>query len=202
MTALILMYVYFDKKGDIKAITPREDSSFSADYSYAMMPVADVESFLVGKHNPFDYTVKKNQKLGGPAYVISKKVSVVNLVRSIDNYVTKISETEKSPIIRIIVNARNHTVSIALTDGFKDLYENGSVEEQESVIEFLESGLSTVYLTRKNNPYSLLYNITFSPKELFDRGRMSFNCPETLDLRNSSAYTKRLVNSYRYLIKD
>ena len=202
MNTLIQMYVYFDKNGDIKAISPHEDLNFVKDYSYAMMPISEVEPFLVGKLNPFDYLVKKNNKLTGPVYIISNKVSTVRLTRSLDSYLTKISDSEDRPAIRVVVDIKRHKISLKLSDGFRDLYENGTVEEQEDIASFIDSDISTICITGRNNPYKLLHSFTFLPKELFDRNALHFDYPETIDLRNSSAYTKRLVNSYRYMIKE
>jgi hypothetical protein len=199
---LVLMYVYYDKNGDIKAITPTEDGAFDKSYNHVLLPLAEVEPFILGKKNSFDYMIKTTKKLTGDSSKLVKKYSNVNLTRSMDNYLTKVStSSETEPVVKIIVNSGN-VISLQLNQSYKDMYEEGSEEEKEKIDEFVTSGISAIHITEKNNPYNLFTTISFSPRKLFDNLRIEFKYPEDLDLSSSSAYTKRLVASYQYVIKE
>lgn len=203
MSSLVLMYVYFDGKGNIKAITPNEDQGISTDYEYAMFPISEVEHFMTGNKNLFNFQVKKVKKASGDTYEILKKQTTIDLTRSLNNYLNKIETTGViDPIIKIVANPVSGKVTLSMNEGFKELQTYGTVEEQEIVSDFFAMGLSNIYITAKNNPYHLLFSITFLTKQLFDEVRMDFTIPEGLDIRNSSAYTKKLVNSYCYIVKD
>jgi hypothetical protein len=199
---LILMYVYYDKNGDIKAITPTEDGGFCKNYNHILLPLAEVEPFIQGKKSTFEYMIKRTRKLEADSAKLVKKFLNVNLTRSMDNYLTKVStESELDPIVKIIAKTSHKTIIVQLNSSYKEMYESGTNEEKEKIEEFINSGLSSVYITEKNNPYNLLTTVSFAPKELFDKLRIVFKYNEDLDISSSSAYTKRLVSSYRYEIK-
>lgn len=203
MVSLVLMYVYFDQNGDIKAITPTADTGLSQQYTQTMLPLADVEPFLTGKRSSFDYIIKSVKKLAGNTYVLAKKFSNVNLARSLDSYLTKVeNDSQVEPAIKIVAYTNWNGMALILNEAYKELYDIGTDEEKEKIEEFLTSGISYVYITEKSNPYNLFYDFSFLPKELYDAGKLEFKLPDEIDLRNSSAYTKRLVSSYSYTIKE
>lgn len=203
MTSLVLIYVYYDKTGDIKAITPVPDDNLSSEFEYTMLALAEVEGFLRGQKNSFDYRIKKIYTAAGDAkHALVKKHLDVAVTRSLDSYLTQVSEIEASnSVIQIITNPNTCKITLLLNKDYKALQETGTIEEREGLLDFAESGPSTVYITRKNNPYHLLYTLSFVPKLLLDETRMEFKYPETIDLRNSSAYTKRLVSNYVYAVR-
>lgn len=200
----VLMYVYFDRNGDIKAITPTASEVFSKDYEHMMVPLTEVEPFIMGTKNTFDYTVKRIKKVTGESFKLIRKVASVNITRSLDNYLTKISpyHLDSDPVLRVIYKARYNVISLFLNETYKQLYNDGLEEEIEQIEAFLNSGRSIIYITEKNNPYSLLFSFEFLPKDLFENLTLDFPVGEEVDLRNSSAYTKRLVDSYQYVIKE
>ncbi len=202
MSQLRLMYVYFDKNFDIRCISPAEDISLKNDCRYTLLPLKDVEDFMVGKKNTFDYQIKEIKKFSGSSFILSKKASNVILARSLDFYLKEIPNDVVDPTIRIITNVNTKRIAIILNEGFDEIYKYGSIEEQEKIEEFISMGTSSVHITKKGNPYHLLFTISFDSKKLFDEKRIDFDYPETLDLRNSSAYTKKIIDGYCYTIRD
>jgi len=200
MASLILMYVFYDVNGDIKAITPALDENFSAHFSVATFPLPLVEKFLTGVSNTFDYKVKKVEKSSGITYVLLKKLVTINYTRSLDSYLTKVetTDTKEQYFSGIIItnNTENKVFSVRLSTDIKDMYKNGTEEEQERVSDFLNKGPSTVYITKRNNPYHLLFSFVLAPRALFDTERLYFNY--TGSYTNVSAYTKKLVGGYEY----
>jgi predicted nucleotide-binding protein (sugar kinase/HSP70/actin superfamily) len=203
MKQLILMYVYFDKNGDIKAITPSETEMYSKDYRHIMLPLEQVEDFITGKKNTFDYLIKTLKKITGETYKLTKKFANVSITRSLDTYLTKVNTyAPTEPVVKILTHIPHRSVTVSLNKSFKEMYTEGTEEEIEKIEEFINSGMSTVYITEKNNPYNFYARIDFVPRELFEKLTISVAAPEHVDLRNSSAYTKRLVESYQYVIKE
>lgn len=197
MTSLVLMYVFFDANGDIKAITPSLDEALSKDFTSATFALFEVEAFLTGKQNPFDYTVKSTQKVGGVKYSIAKKFSDIVYTRTLDNYLTKISSTRSvDTILNIVNNTREKVITLSLDSNFRDMLSNGSEDEQDDASAFLNSGNSLIYITDKNNPYVLRYTINYSPKVLFNQTKQYFEY--ACDLEDSSAYTKKIIGKYCY----
>lgn len=203
MKPLVLMYVYFDKNGDIKAISPSETLQYSKDYEHTMLPLEEVEAFILGKKNSFEYAIKKINRISGSTYKLTKKFNSINFVRTLDNYLTRIpNKISDESIIRIVIENAKKKAIITLNENFKQMYEYGTEEEKEEIDKFNSYGISWIYLTEENNPYKLITAIDFSPKELFDKGKLYFDIKDGLDLKNSSAYTKRLVSNYTYAVKE
>jgi hypothetical protein len=197
MSTLVLMYVFFDKNGDIKAITPSLDEEYSAIYSFATFPLQEVEGFLLAQKNTFDYQVKKVQKLAGTTHKLVKKYYGISYTRTLDSYLTKVEEARQSDNTIIIVNDTvNKNISIHIAREFKEMYEHGTDEEQENISDFLNRGPSTIHITKKNNPYYRLYSVTFTPRILFNADKLYFDY--TGDYTNVSVYTKKLISGYGY----
>jgi hypothetical protein len=193
MKSLVLMYIFYDSNGDIKAITPTSDESFSATFSVATFPLAEVDVFLNGQENTFNYQVKCIERETGNIYKLVKKQLVINYTRSLDSYLTKIdSNLSRIGIITVVNNIKDKTISLKLNETFKD-------QDDEEINNFKKQKPSTLYLTKKNNPYWLLFSITFTPAELFERGILYFNYED--DYSNISIYTKKLINGYVYTEK-
>lgn len=202
MTSLVLMYVYYDDDGDIKAISPTPDISHREYFSSATFPLSEVESFLTGMKNPFDYTIKEVRRSGSKSYKIARKASTINLTRTLDNYLTRVDKIgDDVPTIRITVNLIDKNVRLHLDKHFVNMYKIGTEEEQEDVESFIRSGLSTMYVTKRNDPYHRLFTIVFSPKELFEKGDLYFPYDETLDFSDVSVYTKKIVKNYGFVIR-
>lgn len=202
MKSLILMYVYYDDEGDIKAISPTPDISHKEHFSSATFPLSEVEMFLTGQRNPFDFTIKEVNRPGSKGFKIARKTFSVNLTRTLDNYLTRLEKSsDEIPTIRVVVSPTEKKISLKLDQLFKDLYKLGNDEEQDDVAAFINSGLSAIYITAKNNPYHHLHTVIFSPRALFDAGALYFEYDDTLDLSDVSAYTKRIVKSYGFSIR-
>ena len=200
-----MMYVYFDKNGEIKAISPSLDDGLGMDLSNATFLLSEVEEFLAGKLNPSDYKIQELKRLDGTKYKIVKKVTEFKRrqVRTLDTFLTKVTDTITTPdnsqlIITNTISER--LISVKLAKSVKEMYTNGADEEVELVDEFLNRGNSTVYITQKNNPHCLLFSFTFSPTNLFEKGILNFEYKD--DCSNASAYTKKIIAKYRYREKE
>jgi len=196
MTSLVLMYVYYDKNGDIKAITPGLDESFASICDVATFPLTEVEMFLTAQKSTFDYTVAKISSFAGDKFKLQKKPSTISYTRTLDSYLTKIEPSRAGNIVLIENDTIAKTINIYLSSDFRELQQHGSEEEQESVEDFIRHGYSAIYITERNNPYSLRHTVTFSPRELFEKGSLHFSHEN--DYTNSSAYTKKIIAGYGY----
>lgn len=202
-TALVLMYVYFDNNGDIKAITPSENNVIGKEYDYVMLPLKEVEPFIMGIRNTFEYTIKKIKKPGGHTYKLLKKFSEINVTRSLDSYLTKVpNDTFDEYVLKIVAHTKSSKISLVMSPSYKEMYQYGSEEQIEEIDTFINSPKSIIYITEKNNPYNLYYNLEFLPRELFEKSMLDFQISKAVDLRNTSVYTKRLVDSYCYSIRE
>jgi ABC-type uncharacterized transport system permease subunit len=192
---LIFMYVFFDKNGEIKAIAPTLDEGLSSSFSVASFPLSDVEMFMTAKKNAFDYQVKRIENLAGSTYkLIKKQTSTLNYVKTLDSYLTKIEDVNKNTILIVTNNISENFVSLELTKDFKALYEQNT--EDIDVTDFFNNELTNIYLTKRNNPYHLLFTVSFVPRSLLVSDILYFNY--TGDYTNSSAYCKKLINGYGY----
>lgn len=204
MTSLVMMYVYYDKNGDIKAITPMLEDSYGS--SYAMFPLAELEPILAGKANPSDFKIQKMERLDGVKHTLIKKATKIDFnrkVRTLDNFLTKVPDLD-SPDARDALIITNYTsdkiISIRLSKFVKEMFQNGTDDQKELVEEFILRGNSTIYITKKDNPHYLLHSCSFSTSDLYDRTTLNFKYDG--DFRNCSAYTKKVIAGYRYREKD
>ncbi len=202
MKSLVMMYVYYDDMGDIKAISPTPDIAYHNSFNTSTFPLADVDIFLNGLKNPFDYTIKSSVQSGNTSHKIVKKQISVNLTRTLDNYLTKVDESGLGdPIIRILSNPRSNEILLRVSSHFKNMLKNGTIDEQEDVEQFLNCGESILYITEKNNPYAHIHTVNFNPRDLFHAEKLYFKCNEHLDISHSSVYTKKIAKTYGYVIR-
>jgi len=197
MTLLVNMYVFYDKNGDIRAIAPSLNDFNDKECSVAILPLPEVEGFLAGKKNTFDYQVNKIKTLSGEKFTITKKVIDVDYVRTLDNYLTEIGSPERGTTIISIVNqVSNKVVLVEIAPEFKEMYTYGSGDQKDTVDEFLKLGKTSVHITKKHNPYHLLFSFTFTAQELFNKGILYFNYED--ECVNTSAYAKKIISGYGY----
>ena len=194
LAPLVFMYVFFDHNGEIKAIAPTLDENLSTSYSTASFPLSEVEVFLRAQRNAFDYKVNVSERPGGKIYKIVKKIDNINYVKTLDSYLTKIEDVKSSNAIIVTNNTLKKFVSVEIVKDFKAAYEQNT--EDDNVYSFFNSGISSIYLTKKNNPYHLLFTVSFIPRELLVSDILYFNY--TGSYNSSSAYTKKLINGYGY----
>lgn len=201
MAVLEMMYVCFDANGDIKTISP-ETVIVSESYSVRTFPLSEVEDFLTGKKNPFDYYVKISKSIAGKAYKITRKqVLEVNYVRTLDNFLTEVKTLPKSADAFVLIEnlVKEKKIKISLNKIVKVLHEEGSDADQETVSSFINHSSTSLFFTRKGDPYFLLHTLIFSPRELFDKSELYWDY--TVDLSSSSVYTKKLLDGYSYKVK-
>ena len=197
MAMIEMMYVYFDINGDIKTISP-DPIMVSESYSVATFLLTDVEGFLTGKKNPFDYYVKITKQ----TYKITRKqVLDISYVRTLDNFLTEIKTLPKSADAFVLIEniVEEKKIKISLNKIVRVLLEDGSDVDQETVSSFINHSSTALFFTRKSDPYYLLHTLTFSPRELFDRSELYWDY--TVNLSNSSVYTKKILDGYSYRIK-
>jgi hypothetical protein len=191
-----MINVYFDNKGSILAVTPEIDHTFS-DKSVATFPLEDVNMFLTGMVSLSNYTVVCTELKDKKVYKLLKKVTRVSYVRSIDNYPVKINPLADVKRTILIENRiKEKVIAITIDKEFKGMYNNGTDEQQEIVSDFLSQGLTSVYITRRNDPYFLLLTVKFLPKQLFDEDSVYINYDD--ECNDTSAYAKRIIGGYTY----
>lgn len=197
MQTLITMYVFFDKKGNIKAITPDHDPMFE-NYESANFPLSEVEGFLSGSKSSFDYTVQLANQIGSTTYKIVKKVNNVVITRSLDSYITKVATSGPKPLLLITADLLTKTISIDLNTNYEEVFDDEN-EDRSDV--FAGTTPINLYFTKKNNPYHLLHTVPFVPKDLLEDSHLEFQYSNDIDLSSSSVYTKKLISGYGYKIK-
>ena len=201
MKQLVLMYVFYDKNGDIKSISPMLDDHLASMFNVLTLPLEEVEMFLTAKRNTFDYQIKTVEKISGKTYKLIKKTVNIDYTRTLDNYLTKVENASLSNNILTITNIiSKKCMSVKLNDGYKLAYtgNEGTEDQLEDMTNFFNTTSSIVYLTKKNNPYHLLFSFTFNPKELLTSDTLYFNYEDDFDSINTSVYTKKLISGYGY----
>jgi hypothetical protein len=197
MTSIVMMYVYFDRAGDIKAIAPAPDPQFEGTFSSTTFQLTELEGFLTGKKNPSEYQIKKTVNLAGESHKLLKKVVSESHVRTLDNYLTKIDEKKKGlSLIRIVNDIQKKEFMIEATRDLIEMSNTDDEDYRDMLSDFLVNGHSTIYITKRNNPYSLLFSISFLPSELINQEKLYFPYDEMYT--NTSAYTKKLITGYTY----
>ncbi|MFI5405220.1 MAG: hypothetical protein ACHQ1D_01770 [Nitrososphaerales archaeon] len=186
--------VFFDKDGEIRGMAPTEHDLQDETLSVAIFDFAEVEPFFTRKKNTFDYTVKKKDE----KFILEKKIVVsISYTRTLDNYLTEIENVKpKTTIITITNNKTDKVFIIEFSRAFKLLYNDGTDEDKKVIEDILRSNATTVYITKKHNPYHFLFKIIFLPGELFRQDRLYFNYKGTIE--NASAYTRRIISGYGY----
>lgn len=197
MTILVMMYVFYDKNGDIKAIAPSVDNFSDPACSVATFPLSEVEGFLSGKKSTFSYQVQKLTTFAGVKFSITRKVVEVDYARTLDNYLTEIGSYKRDETIISLVNQKSHKVILVeITPEFKDMYTHDSDDGTNLVDDFIKLGRISIHITKKHNPYHLLFTFSFTTQELLSKGQLYFNYEG--EYENTSAYTKKLIDGYGY----
>jgi len=201
MSMLEMMYVYFDINGDIKTISP-DPITMSDSYSSATFPLSEVEGFLLGKKNPFEFYIKSIKGITGIVYKITRKQVIdISLVRKLDNFLTEVKTMPKSSDAFLLIEniSKEQKIKITINKVLSLLLNEGDDKDQEAITAFMNNPSSSIFFTKKGDPYFLLYTLTFSPKELFDKGELFWDY--SVDLSNTSVYTKKIIEGYSYRIK-
>ncbi len=191
------IYVFYTKEGDIKCMSADENELRDPDLSKAVFPLSEVEPFMLGRGFS-KYRIKKVKSPTGEICSIERRiVKTVDYTRTLDNYLTEIEDVKSGKTIMTITNQKTDKVFIVeFSPSFKALYYDGTDEDKEVIDEILRSSTSTIYITKKHNPYHLLFAISFLPGELFRQNRLYFNYKGTIE--NASAFTKRIISGYGY----
>lgn len=187
------MYVYYDARGEIKGITPGPTEGLES-FQYTTAPLADVEKFLTGQANPFDFQVKI--VAGKPGKITKKELKKFN-PRSKSQFLTEI---EKAPArladIIVTLDSDNARVVLDVNPNLLSIYNSYDDDEgREELDKVVQSVLSRVYVTEYKNPYNLRSSFSFDIKRLFDEGSLSFDLAD-LDFSDVSLYTRKVFDNY------
>lgn len=198
MTEVTSMFVYFDAEGDIKSISPVNTEKIELCTS-AEFPISSVEEFLTGKSKPHEFQVLKLS--GTNTYTISKrKIIEIDLKRTLDSYLTEVTEKTKNVSVLIENNTRLKRIRISIIPGIRQLLESETDENDMGLRKFFNTPSLQLFFTKKHDPYFLLFSLEFSPRSLLDRGVISFDYKT--NLRNTSLFTTRILDGYSYTVKD
>ncbi|HEY6435521.1 MAG TPA: hypothetical protein VIY47_02950 [Ignavibacteriaceae bacterium] len=202
MTTLDLMYVYFDKAGNIKTISNELQTLPDDQYSVTMFPLSEVESFLLGKKNPYDFYIKVTKRATGTEYKIVRKEPITaNYVRTLDAFLTEIRKMPRSRDANLLITnfTTEKKIVLDLSSVLAVLLEEGTDDEQDAITSFINTPQSSIFFTVKGDPFFLLHIVTFVPRELFSEGTLHFEYDK--DLSETSLFTKKIVDKYSYVIK-
>ena len=193
-----MMYVYFDGSGEIKSISPDPSAAISATYRAIMVPVSDVEGFLLGKKNPFNYFIKGIERLGTTTYTITRK-EPPNAFRNVDNFLTEIGSVARSDDANILIEnyINDKVLKISINTVIKDLLVEGTDAEINRLSILLDAPAIYLFFTKKKDPYYLIDTVSVSPKAIFDTDILHIDY--TANLSNVSVFTKKLLNGYAYI---
>jgi hypothetical protein len=197
MSGLILMYVFFDKIGNIKAITPNLNESYLDEFLVATFPLKDVEMFLTLEENTFDYSVKTIERVSKTTYKIVRKQPTITHTKTLKSYLSEVKKVD-DPVISFINNVTNKCIQIELNKDVREFYlqNNDLIEENDIIDNFINAGVCSGYLTKKGDPYHLLFTFSFNPKDLILNEKIYINYENNYN--SCSLYTKKLINGYNY----
>lgn len=195
---MISMNIYYDNLGNIKGIVPDIDKDLSTEYKSAIITSDLIDDFLRGKKSLNNYLIKENKTPLGINCTIVKKIININITRTLDNYLTKIDNTSLHSIINVYNTGDN--IKLELSQNYIDLYKSGDDEQIKIISDFIKNSQSNIYITEKNNPYNLYKTISFLPNTLFENVCLYFKCDKRY--KNTSAYTKKIVPTYKYVEKE
>ena len=124
MASLILMYLYYDSRGEIKGITPSEEESLK-DFRFTTIPLKEVEMFLTGEVNPFDYAMRL---VGGKPTKLVKKEVVKIQPRTQSQFLTRIEQkpTGKADII-VVINSSKRSINVSVNPLIMSLYNSAEL---------------------------------------------------------------------------
>ena len=195
---LEMMYLTFDIRGEIKSIAPSPAYNQDPAFTVATFPLKEVEDFLLAKKSTFDYYIQRVRKVGGKEYKITRKVSEVSYVRTLDNFLTEIKAMVRirDAVIGVENFLEEKKIKLTVNPILKIMLEEGTDEEIDNIENFINAPVSYIFFTRKNDPYLHLHTISFLPKELFEKEELLFDYEA--DLSNASVYTRKVVEGYSY----
>lgn len=202
MTTLVMMYVLFDARGEIKSI----GSDFPGEselYTVSTFSLSEVEGFLAGKKNPSDYYIKTSNVGAGHKYTLVRKQQLtVSTIRTLDTYLTEIPRLPKSSDASILIEnlVNDKKIKISASETFSILCNDPDTDEQEEMANrFKTHPPVSLFFTAHKDPYHLLHTAILSPYNLLTDGDIYIEYKA--DLTAASCYTRKLVAGYSYIIR-
>ena len=202
MKKIIMMFVYYDERGDIRAICPAPDGQFeNQGCKYVTVPFPEVEDFLTSAKNPFNYHIETKRKNGVDIVkLLPKQVRQVSYLRSINNYLSEINyQNEEANAIIIENNVEDKILKIWIDPFLKIQVDDEECEDQEKLINFRSLPKINFYFTTKNDPSFLIKTISLEPKKLFSNSFIEISYVENLN--EASLFTKKYFEYYSYIVK-
>jgi hypothetical protein len=194
MTSGIIMHVYFDKVGNIKVISPTVDENIS-DLDYCKVSFTEVENFLTGTANTYDFYVSNISKTNIPEYKITKKEIFDKIfLRTIDSYLTQVPQDNITHNAAIIIEnfISNKKIRIIINGNFIRLSKSNDID----LTSLITPDLIPLYFTKKNDPYFLLHKLMFSTETLFSKQALFFEY--TCELNDVSVFMHKSTDNYYY----
>lgn len=202
MTPLIMMYLSFDSNGDIKSISP--DNVIKSDnFTTITIPLSEVEGFIKGIKNPFDYYVKVTKRISGVDYKLTRKQQLsLNSLRSLDSYLTEITKIDNKNDSLIVIENLLYNKEIEISAGplLQSIQDCPETDDETKILDIIKSQLSiSLFFTKNKDPYHLLHTMVFSPGMLLNKDTVRIKYKT--DLSTASCYTRKLIDGYSYIIR-
>lgn len=189
------MFVYYDKNGDIKSISPVED--LNSEFKKATVDITTVEHLLTGELNPGNFIIRE---LKDKTFIIVEKPSITEQrIRYLDPFFIEL-QYNNTALVKIVNDIKNNKIDLELSDEFYRILRDKDHEHNESVSLFAGIKSTPMYFTKFGDPYILLSTINFSPNELTIKKTLSLTYTD--NIHNSSVFTRRILETYSYTVKE
>ena len=195
-----MMYVYFDDTMNIVGISPLLDADLLAKGSrHTRFPIDEVAPFITGERNLSTHYVSP-LKDDPTKYAIKAKSIEVNYIRTLDRFLTEIDQgqSSESAHLTIINNIKEKKIIFSLSPKVKyNILQDESIETKNITI----NGMPELdfFFTVKNDPSFLILYVPIKTNELVGEPMIVVNY--SVDLSESSLFTKKIFDNYVYEVK-
>jgi len=164
--------------------------------------LTEVEPFLAGKKNPFDYYIKPINRLGNVSYTLTRKETLdINYLRDVKAFLLEVKAYNRGSEANVLIEniIKDKKLRISVNPGIKSLLYDGTDAEIDTLNSFINTPVMHLFFTKKHDPHFLIETITINPKMLFDSDVQYIDYKN--DLSNASVFTKQLLDGYGYIIR-
>ncbi len=173
---MIIMFVYYDAHGNIRAITPAIDSTQDTTLKYGPIPFSDVEHILTGQKNPLEYIVSELETATGTIHALIKKNQHVNFKRTLNSSLSEIKNEDASVTIENYISTKTLTVKLHNANLLAAI---------------------NLHFTKKSDPHTLVKTIQISHEDLQNQ---IVSIKYTENLEDTSVFIYNQNNQYGYKI--
>jgi hypothetical protein len=191
-----LMYVYFDDAGNIKCISPIQDSDHHEKFMSTKLPIAEVYKFITGELAPNKYKIEKREGKVNEYYV-KKRNSEISYVRTMDRFLTEVPEGYEADYeLEIVADEKNKSITFRFVDGVRE----NILESVDDIHQATIHGLKILkfYCTTRNDPSMLIESFNVPVNKMLSDGEVVMDY--TVDIKDYSIFTRRVLNRYGYKI--